>query len=273
MASVGAIISKLRWSLAQRGVLGSLQFALGRIAHKLRPGSESAGGGPEKPATHPFDLEHGVDTSGLIGGGDLRSGHPHDIYNTAYYGMSPSRFAGAISRWRIEAAPGVTPANCTFVDLGCGKGRAVLMAAALGFREVIGVELNPALAGIATENLERWRRRRMVLSPVTVICGDATEFRFPDGPCLLYLFNPFAEPVVKKLLSAIEQQFQGRPGNLDVLYFNPESGELFENHSGFRLAWREAIPMSGEDATVDMVASEGDLCDAYRWVGSGPAGR
>lgn len=269
MSSVDAIVAKLRWSLAQRGALGSLQFALGRIAHKVGPARENAGSAPEKPATHPFDIAHGVDTSGLIGGGDLRSGHPHDLYNTAYYGMSPSRFAGAFERWRREAEPGVTPADCTFVDLGCGKGRAVLMAATLGFRKVIGVELNPALAATATENLERWRRRRMVLSPASILCGDATEFRFPGGPCLLYLFNPFAEPVVKKLIAALDQQFHGRPGDLDVLYFNPESGALFENHPGFRLLWREALPMSAEDAAVDLVASEEDLCDAYRWLGLG----
>ena len=142
------------------------------------------------------------------------------------------------------------------------------MATTLGFREVIGVELNPALAGIATANLERWRRRRMVQSPASILCGDATEFHFPAGPCLLYLFNPFAEPVVRKLLTALEQQFQDRPGDLDVLYFNPESGALFENHPSLCLLWREAIPMSPEDAAVDLVASEGDLCEAYRWVGS-----
>ena len=267
MASVNAIIAKLRWSVAQRGALGSLRFAMGRIAHKLRPAAEESGSHPVKPSTHPFDVQHGVDTSGLIGGGDLRSGHPHDIYNTAYYGMSPSRFTGAIERWRRETESGVTPANCTFVDLGCGKGRAVMMATPLGFREVIGVELNPALASTAKRNLERWRRRRMVLSPAHVLAGDATEFQFPAGHCLLYLFNPFAEPVVRKLISSLEQQFGDRPGDLEVLYFNPESAVLFENHPGFRLLWREAIPMSAEDAAVDLVASEGDLCDAYRWVG------
>src|SRR5271156_1635678 len=88
--------SKLQWSLAQRGITGSLRFALKRLR-------ERTGGEPQaKPQLHPFDERYGVDTSGLIGGGDLRSGHPHDIFNTAYYGMAPSRFRWAIERWLAD---------------------------------------------------------------------------------------------------------------------------------------------------------------------------
>jgi hypothetical protein len=53
----------------------------------------------QKPvAQHPFDLEYGVDTSGLIGGGDLGTGHAHDVYITAYAAVPPSRFDRTIRR-------------------------------------------------------------------------------------------------------------------------------------------------------------------------------
>ncbi len=81
-----------------------------------------------------------MDTSGLIGGGELRSGHRNDVFNTAYYGMAPSRFQRVMEYW-IDDQTHAALENYSFVDLGCGKGRALLMASEFGFREAVGVEL------------------------------------------------------------------------------------------------------------------------------------
>src|SRR5215469_6007998 len=127
MPKLNTAVAKLRWSLAQRGLLNTLRIAFQRI----RPVSHD---GKVKPQIHPFDLRYGVATSGLIGGGDLRSGHRHDVYNTAYYGMAPSRFQSVMQRWSADPSHAPIDQYC-FVDLGCGKGRAVLMASEFGFRE------------------------------------------------------------------------------------------------------------------------------------------
>ena len=253
---MAGVVRKLRWSLAQRGWGGTLRFALRRAGAR----------GEGKPEVHPFDLQHGLDTSGLIGGADLSTGHEHDVYNTAYYGMSPSRFEGAMELWR--SLPPLAPAESyTFVDLGCGKGRAVLMATRMPFREVVGVELHPELARVAEENLRVWRGAGQAVAPARVICGDATEFGFPEGPCLVYLFNPFARPVVERLLDRIQASFGGRAGLLDIVYFNPESADAFAAHGGFELMWSGVIAMSAEDAAADLVASPDDQCHLYRWTG------
>src|SRR5260370_30556709 len=86
--------------------------------------------------------------------------------------------------------------NYSFVDLGCGKGRAVMMASEFGFREGVGVELHASLAGIAEANVAVWAGAGRAACPVRIICGDATEFVFPDGACLLYLFPPVTAPVL-----------------------------------------------------------------------------
>ncbi len=258
MPSVAGIVRKLRWSLAQRGLLGSVRFAFRRLF----------AGRSEKPKVHPFDERHGTDTSGLIGGGDLATGHQHDVYNTAYYGMSPSRFRGAMELW--TSLPCRAPVGSyTFVDLGCGKGRAVLMAAGWPFRKVIGVELHPGLARTAESNLRAWEQAGKCLSPGYIVCGDATEFEFPEGPCLLYLFNPFARPVLDKLIGRLEASFRDRPELLDVVYFNPESADAFEASGAFELIWSGTLPMSEEDEAADLVAGPDDLCNVYRGLGKG----
>jgi SAM-dependent methyltransferase len=260
MTKLNTAWSKLRWSLAQRGVAGTVRVALGRL-HR-----QSSSPSDDKPLQHPFDQRYGVDTSGLIGGGDLRSGHKNDIFNTAYYGMAPSRFHRVLQDW-ISDSGHASIAETSFIDLGCGKGRAIMMASEFDLHQVIGVELNPSLAETAKANLAIWTAAGRAVSPVKILCQDATEFVFPDGPCLLYLFNPFAAPVVKRLIDRLEAEFAGRPGLLDVIYFNPEAGELFDSHKGFQLLWTGTVDMSEEDTAADHVASPEDLCSIYRWIG------
>src|ERR1700758_4419582 len=119
MPKLGRAWSKLRWSVAHRGLGGTLRFALLRAR---RQSTDEA-----KPLRHPFDERYGVDTSGLIGGGELRSGHRNDVFNTAYYGMAPSRFRTVIDAWIADESHAAIE-EYSFVDLGCGKGRAVMMA-------------------------------------------------------------------------------------------------------------------------------------------------
>jgi hypothetical protein len=129
------------------------------------------------------------------------------------------------------------------------------------------VELHAALARIARANVALWKAAGRAICPVRIVCQDATEFVFPKGACLLYLFNPFAAPVMKLLIERIETDFRRRPGMLDLIYFNPEAGELLEAHGGFELLWTGTVAMSDEDTAIDQVASAEDICSVYRWIG------
>src|SRR5271170_3581526 len=101
---------------------------------------------------HPFDLAHGVDTSGLVPAAHLITGHPNDEHVTAYYGVAPSILRTLITHWRETPTPHPIH-DYTFIDFGAGKGRAMLVASELPFRKVIGIELNPDLADIPERNL------------------------------------------------------------------------------------------------------------------------
>lgn len=259
MLTPGAAWSKLRWSLAQRGLAGTMQIALQRH-RRSNPATT------EKPPRHPFDLQHSVDTSGLIGGGDLGSGHGNDVYNTAYCGIAPSRFRRIVDMWVSDCThPGI--GSYSFIDVGCGKGRAVMMASEYPFRQTIGIELNASLAQIATRNLTIWESAGRPLCPARIVCQDATEFSFPQGPSVLYLYNPFATPVIRQLIASIQAQFSDRAGMLDLIYFNPQKENPFERHPSFKQTWTGIAPISDEDAAADLVASKEDICSIYRWSG------
>jgi SAM-dependent methyltransferase len=176
---------------------------------------------------HPFDRANGVRTGGLVAGRHLRTGHAHDRHVTAYYGVAPSVFHALLARWRKTRHAALN--QTTFVDIGAGMGRAVLLAAELPFREVLGVELHPALVRIARLNLAVWRKAGRSRCPAGIVTQDAVDFSFPPGPCVAFLFNPFGAVVMRRWLRAVTDAFSGRPGELDILYVNNEQEGVFED--------------------------------------------
>ena len=226
---------------------------------------------------HPFDLEFGVRTSGLIAGRHLADGHKSDRHNTAYYGIAPSVFREMVVRWR-RTKPVAPIDEFTFVDFGAGMGRAVLLASELPFRAVVGVELNATLARIARRNAAVWRKTGRARAPMHIQCRDAAEFRFPEGPCVAFLFNPFGAPVMRRLLGAMAKSFAGRGGQLDLLYVNNEQEAVLKRQAGFRQLYAGQAMRSRTDAIADhrILANqpEGEYasanyedCSLWRWVG------
>lgn len=226
---------------------------------------------------HPFDLEFGVRTSGLIAGRHLASGHRHDRHNTAYYGVAPSVFRAMVVRWR-QTKPAASIDEFTFIDLGAGMGRAVLLASEYPFREAVGVELHPTLARIARKNVTIWRSAGLALAPIRMVLGDAVEFKFPDGPCVAFLFNPFGAPVLRRLLADFAKSFAGRAGELDIFYVNNEHESVLKRQAGFRRMFQGEVRRSRADAIADhkILANQPDGeyatanwedCSIWRWAG------
>jgi hypothetical protein len=199
---------------------------------------------------HPFDEANGVCTSGLIAGRHLKSGHCHDRHATAYYGVAPSVFQSLLARWqRTRSSESIQ--DFTFVDIGAGMGRAMLLASQQPFRQVLGVELHSTLVRTGRRNLTIWRKSGRAVSPLRLTLGDATQFRFPPGPCVCFLFNPFGASVMRRLLRHLAATFADRPGQLDLLYVNNEQEGELECHRGFRRLYLGKVRRSPEDNRAD----------------------
>src|SRR3990172_4635695 len=135
-----------------------------RAAHLLVMGNSkeliwlrSAQIAPNKDAVHPFDIAHGTSTGGYLSPREIVTGHQHDAQQYGYSAIAPSVFREITRRWRTTLGdPERGPNAYSFVDIGAGKGRALLLASELPFRKVIGVELSAELAAIAQDNAKRW---------------------------------------------------------------------------------------------------------------------
>ena len=233
-----------------------------------------------QPAVHPFDSLHGTDTSGLLSGKVIARGTAAKVEElTAYYGVAPSILGGLLDLW-LQTPPPAPIARTVFLDVGAGKGRAMLLASQYPFLRVEGVELNPALAAIAQANLDLWQRDPAAnpLAPLSLHLADATLHPLPAAPTVAFLFHPFERTVLRRFLQHVERSLTASPQPFDLLYANAEHGSLLDRHPAFRRLWMGPVAMTSADHLADLAAiaqqkeygSTGDeLCSIYRFVGRG----
>lgn len=117
------------------------------------------------------------------------------------------------------------------IDLGCGKGGALISFARFPFARIAGIEIVPQLVEIARRNLAR-----AGCAGVEVHCADAAAFTALDPFDLVYLFNPFPAPVLVQVVGNLRASLERRPRPLRVLYKNPVDEALLLDRGLFRPA-------------------------------------
>ena len=209
---------------------------------------------PAPVPTHPFDLEHGVDTSGLLFAEHLASGHAHDDHINAYWGTATSGFRGVLEQWQQTLAG--TPygiQDYTFLDIGCGKGRVLMLASDAPFQRIVGVELSPALTAIAETNMAKWSAAASgnatphACSHIDVLNVDALAAPIPDSPVVLYIYNSFNLYVMLPLLERLQALALARSTPIDLIYAKPQQAALVDAVPGIALLAAGSIPLTPED--------------------------
>ena len=232
------------------------------------------------PVIHPFDGRHGTDTSGLVPGTAIAEGtgiRAEDL--TAYYGVAPSILQSVIDLWLRECSPQAPIGDTVFLDVGAGKGRAMLLASRFPFLRVEGIEINASLANIAAANLALWRSDPTAdsLAPLLLHEADASRHPLPTEPTLAYLFHPFEAKILRRFLRHVTASLAAQPRPFDLIYVNAEHDSLLDGNRSLRRLWFGKVPMSADDHVADMAAiaqqkeygSTGDeLCAIYRVLGA-----
>jgi SAM-dependent methyltransferase len=164
-----------------------------------------------------YDWDYRVNTtSGAVGWRERLLG----VFHSPYQPTEPSLF-----REMLDTLQRITTLNFgefTFVDLGSGKGRTLLMAADYPFRRVVGVELLPALNQIAQQNLADYKSDSQQCFALEAVCADATTFPLPAGALVIYLFNPFPVTGLRSALANLEKTLADNPRPAFVIYHNPQ---------------------------------------------------
>lgn len=255
----------VRQMVANHGWAAAVRSARNRLHEKLHRTAVSSGEPISwlSTAEHEFDRQYDVDTSGLVWSVDLNTGSPSDRWNTAYYGIGPSVF----HRVMAEVPPSLQ-CESTFIDLGCGKGRAVLLASQYPFVRALGVEIAPQLHSIAVENVARYiaarSRQDGRIAPMNIVLQDAASYRFPAGPLVVYLYHPFCRPVLEQVLQNLELSLTAEPRDVTIIYINHELHDALDRAPFLQRIWSATVSMDASDRLADRVGSSAEDCTIYR---------
>ncbi len=120
------------------------------------------------------------------------------------------------------------PKYHSFIDIGCGKGRVLLVAAEYGFEKVKGIEFSPNLTEIANKNISKYKAQHNSNSFFDVINIDAADYKFSNIDNVFFLYNPFDEVILEKVLDNICESLKGNNRRVWMIYANAIHRELVE---------------------------------------------
>jgi SAM-dependent methyltransferase len=147
-----------------------------------------------------FDAEHHVETAGDlalekagISGDQIRAG------NGVYRALTGALFHSAL------AAIPLPHEQYSFVDVGSGKGKVLLMAADYPFRRVVGIEYSPLLHQVAVKNIASYVSSTQRCRDVVAELGDALAYVPPPGPLFFFMFNALAPDMMERWLAGVDR--------------------------------------------------------------------
>jgi len=228
LLNLKAIIKRLAWLAAQVPPLRAAVIAY----FELRPYRAGEAGWNRE---HPYDRAHGVRTSGAVPGFLLKPGAPLDAATTPYVPAQPS-----IIRAALAAIP--EPQHSHFLDIGCGKGRPLLIATEFGFASITGVELSPTLARIARRNAAAFLRANPQRTRIDVVTGDALAHKLPEQQLVVFLYHPFVRPLMAQFLANIEACLRASRLDLYIVYYNPVWADAFDSRANLERRYAAQFP-------------------------------
>lgn len=184
-----------------------------------------------------WDLWHGTETRREVALRDLGiegacyGHHPERYVYSGWngdYNCANRRFPEQLRRLNLDWG------SFVYLDLGSGKGKSLLMAAGLPFREVVGVEFSQKLVNVAQDNLKKRRNFNLKCQDIEVVLQDAATYEFPLYPLVIYSFNTFPPAVMRRVLENLRGSLVRYPREVYLISTpTPPEVELLFLQSGF----------------------------------------
>ncbi len=183
------------------------------------------------------EKKYGIDTTGADELGKMKAAGIDISHATVYMPITYFQLDEIFKMLPIH------PRN-HFLDIGCGKGRALCVAAYNGFNKVTGIDFSKEFCEKTKENLHITNEFYPQLN-YSVIHEDAAKSIIPADVDCIFLFNPFDITVMNKVVKNIHNSIQKNPRDLTIVYANPLYKQLFleqnftETHYSKRLNYLE----------------------------------
>jgi predicted RNA methylase len=158
-----------------------------------------------------FDLYLGTSTAGV------------QLTSTDFFSSGTDNWSYQGCEWPAlrHALKDLRPGNSdVFVDLGSGKGKALLVAGRLPYRRVVGVELDADLAECAKRNIEH-ARPKLQADLVESEISNVLEWHIPDDASTVFMCNPFFGQTFRDVALRIFDSYDLNPRRLHIVYEHP----------------------------------------------------
>lgn len=162
-----------------------------------------------------FDQRYGTETAdetALVETGV--SANAAERGNGVYRPLWESAFFEALAQLDIDFH------GFTFVDVGSGKGKLLLLASDYPFKKIIGLEYAPQLHEIATRNIEKYRKHAKRCEDIVSVHADALDYEWPAGPIVGLIFNSFDPDTMYDVAKRFDAELSGRAEPVYLIYSN-----------------------------------------------------
>jgi predicted RNA methylase len=112
------------------------------------------------------------------------------------------------------------PREGAFVDLGSGKGKALLIAGMLAYQRVVGVEIDSELAMEARRNVENFRHRKRA-GVIESVTASVVGWKVPDDSSIVFMQNPFFGETFKEAMANVFSSYDRNPREMHIVYMFP----------------------------------------------------
>jgi SAM-dependent methyltransferase len=174
-----------------------------------------------------FDGEHGTDTARIVGPAALDVPDVALEHTNRYEAVAAQTFSSIMRDLQIAHEQFV------FVDMGCGKGRALLLAASFPFKQIVGVDISAILTGVALKNVKTFKGEPRRCNQIQLVCTDASSYEPPLEKLVVFFYNPFDEHIMRLVLANIEKSLHEFPRKIYVLYHHPVHRSLWDASGEF----------------------------------------
>ena len=174
-----------------------------------------------------FDIKYGTDTMRFVELENLDVKSSFRINGNDYI-SSRSKHLQKIFKM------GIFSKDDTFIDLGSGKGKTLLIASEY-FKKVKGIEFSEELCKIAKRNIMIYskKKRKQLCDKIQVIYADVADYNINDEENVFFMYNPFDETVLKKFLKNIEVSINQTPRTVWIIYYYPAYRDVIDKLPAF----------------------------------------
>ena len=165
------------------------------------------------------EKKYGIDSTGADELGSLEEKGIDTEHATIYMPVSYDVIEDIFQQYK--------PADSKhFIDIGCGKGRAMCVAAQLGAGKVTGIDFSKEFCDQSKLNLQK-TKQKFPHFQFRVLNNDAFYFEIPADADCIFMFNPFDETIMSGVIENIEISLEENPRSMTIIYANPQQKHLF----------------------------------------------